>query len=201
MDFQDCPPCQGQSCIFLNRLFSVTLATQFSCVCSSTWRGGVVGQHYLDLYMPAERSESTTLQELLRKHFMPSLTQVTCTACGANSADSTSCSILLDASSLLALRVRRWDPSQHGTAGLKDSRIVRFTIGETVTVEKQPGEQLKYKVKAAVIHHGASALSGHYTAVVGVNNRTYLADDDYTNTITLSDEEYSQCYMFFLSKV
>ncbi|KAI8487033.1 Ubiquitin carboxyl-terminal hydrolase 24 [Branchiostoma belcheri] len=113
---------------------------------------------------------------------------------GVNSADSTSCSILLDASSLLALRVRRWDPSQHGTTGLKYSRIVRFTIGETVTVEKQPGEQLKYKVKAAVIHHGASALSGHYTAVVGVNNRTYLADDDYTNTITLSGEDLEDVY-------
>ncbi|XP_078609506.1 ubiquitin carboxyl-terminal hydrolase 17-like protein B [Branchiostoma floridae x Branchiostoma japonicum] len=201
MNFQHCPSCERQSCVLLNRLFSVLLATHFKCVCQAAWEGGVVRQHYIDLYLPSDRNGPTTLQDLVNEHFRDYKCQVACAECGANNQDSTGRNVLSEASPMLAVRVRRWDTTEHGASGLKDTRVINFNMGGRITLTKHNGENLTYKVKAAVIHHGPTTSNGHYTAVVEVDNRTYEADDDYTNTITtLTEAHFTQCYMFFLSE-
>ena len=45
----------------------------------------------------------------------------------------------------------------------------------------------KYVLKAVVVHSGASAMYGHYVALVAHDDRWVLADDSHTSAARASD--------------
>jgi ubiquitin carboxyl-terminal hydrolase 10 len=56
---------------------------------------------------------------------------------------------------------------------------------------------LKYKLKAAVLHHGSSASAGHYTTIIKGTSNYIIADDSIvTATSTLPRNIHTNGYIF-----
>ncbi|XP_078693319.1 ubiquitin carboxyl-terminal hydrolase 17-like protein 6 [Branchiostoma floridae x Branchiostoma belcheri] len=193
MQYERCPSCDGNSCRLLNRLFGVSLANKSECPCEHTHVGGFVEQHYLEVDLP-DAMEPTTLQDAVDSTFSPIPCELVCSECGNQSQRMQQ--ILITASSVLVLRVKRWS----APSGLKTYRHIEFNIGQTLQVTATE-ELIEYELKAAVIHRGTTCTNGHYTAVLNVDGLMYLADDQHTQPIsTLNRDDYQQCYMFVLEK-
>ncbi|XP_078587635.1 ubiquitin carboxyl-terminal hydrolase 36-like [Branchiostoma floridae x Branchiostoma japonicum] len=197
MHYGGCQSCVG-NCVLLDRLFGVELANYFQCVCQKTWMAGHVKQHFLDLDLP-ECDEPTTVQALVDNVFSTGHCERECSGCGEQKNDIKNRQTLISSSSVMVMRVKRW--ASNGT-GLKNTRSIKFHLGDMLTVTPNEGAPLTYKLMAAVIHHGDTIASGHYTATVLVDGETYTANDDRTQPVTtLEESHYKQCYMFFLNQV
>jgi len=69
-----------------------------------------------------------------------------------------------------------------GDYSAKDERMVAFDkeLDLTRYVEKvEPNRSVRYKLVGASMHSGATPAMGHYTAMIGSEDKWYYVDDDY----------------------
>jgi len=116
-----------------------------------------------------------------------------CSVCNADGTVYQTCQELITASELIAVQLKVYVFGEDGMPHKLHISVDDVT-SSAITVQGQC-----YKVHNIVCHHGASALSGHYTSY-HKENRGWMLVNDYHLTRTLQPVTNSNVYILFYAK-
>ena len=166
-------------------LFSHTLKKTLICVnCNNSTEYFI--QSYNHNVYPDTNSHH--ISDLLRKCMSGTVTK-SCTLC-LHDTNHTEVINLEQDPKILMIVINRFDSSM--TSGKNTTKV---KISNTLRLNSS-----SYHLIASVHHHGRSALSGHYTSNIVIDNAVYFCSDRYIRSSNFRDDNSDSAYIVFYSR-
>lgn len=113
------------------------------------------------------------------------------TACGCN--DGSLRYVLVNMPKYLFLTVSRFKYDGRGSKLMNRLQIANnFSITTPVDIQKRTSIDNRYILRGLVLHHGRTLDSGHYTAMLKINDEWFMFDDSTVSRMTNIDIDAEQ---------